>query len=65
MDRPTTTKKGNYKYMQIDQANENVQDQDREGYDDTSMLQHIIPIQTNPATNPTHARDNMVCNMGQ
>jgi hypothetical protein len=58
-------KKGHYKYVQTNPANEDVQDQDREGYDDTSILQHIIPIQTNPSTDPTHARDSMVYNMGQ
>jgi hypothetical protein len=62
---PTTTKKGHYKYVQTMEANANVQDQEGEGYDNTSILQHIIPIQTTPATDPTHARDSMVYNMGQ
>jgi hypothetical protein len=65
VENPTTTKKGHYKYVQTEQANESVQNQERERYDDTFMLQHIIPIQTNSATEPTHARDSMVYNMGQ
>jgi hypothetical protein len=31
-------KKGHYKYVQTNPANEDIQDQDREGYDDTSIL---------------------------
>jgi hypothetical protein len=64
--KPDHNKKGHDKYVQAQLSQElQASEEPDEGYDDPSIIQHIIHQHTDPRHDPTHARNSMVYQLGQ